>query len=78
MMRTAHDTEPDCGLVALTIPQNEELDAVLQTTTAKRLWQRGAALYLMADGTTNVLSLKRPRGAFCKSVSLHVLQGVAA
>jgi hypothetical protein len=68
------DTEPDCGLVSLTIPQNAELASVLETRTAKRLWQRGARLYLMGDGTTNVLALKRPPGAFCRSVSLHVMQ----
>lgn len=68
------DTEPDCGLITLIIGQHQDLDFHLQTRTAKRLWQRGARLYLMTDGTTHALSLKRPRGSYFRAIALNLMQ----
>ena len=73
-MRRERDIAPDCGLITLFIDQHQDLDFQLTTNTAKRLFQRGAQLYMMPDGTTNVLSLRRPRGAFFKAISLSVMQ----
>jgi hypothetical protein len=65
-------------LTGLIIPQQAELAAILATTTAQRLVKRGAALYLLRDGTTSVLSVKKPRDAFAKACSLPVFTGEAA
>ena len=59
-------------LTGLIIPQTEDalLDDVLATPTAQRLIARGAALYLLDDGKTNVLAFKRPPNAFAKAFAL--------
>ena len=57
-------------LTGLIIPQTACLADVMETKTAQRLVDRGASLYLMADGTTSVLSIKRPEGAFAKAWGL--------
>lgn len=51
-------------LTGLIIPQAAEVAAIMQTRTAQRLIQRGARLYLLDDGKTNVLSINRPANAF--------------
>ena len=57
------------GLRSLIIPQSDDatVEDILQTETALRLIKKGAALYLLDDGRTNVLAMKRPAGAFAKA-----------
>lgn len=57
------------GLCSLIIPQNDvdTVEDILLTETAARLLDKGACLYLMADGKTSVLALTRPTGAFAKA-----------
>jgi hypothetical protein len=60
------------------IPQSIEFGAVMKTKTAQRLVSRGAALYLLKDGKTNVLSIEKPADAFAKACGLHIFTGEAA
>lgn len=57
------------GLCSLIIPQSDEATVadILSTETALRLRDKGASLYLMADGKTSVLAIERPAGAFAKA-----------
>lgn len=57
-------------LTGLIIPQTAELAEIMETRTAVRLIQRGASLWLLDDGQTSVLSVKKPAGAFAKAWGL--------
>ena len=67
-------------LCSLIIPQtdDETMADIMETDTARRLVEKGATLYLTKDGS-NVLSIKRPEGAFCKAWGMggRGLRGVA-
>ena len=56
------------GLCSLIIPQTDDATVadIMATETAQRLVDKGASLYFTRDGR-NVLSIKRPEGAFCKA-----------
>lgn len=60
------------GLRSLIIPQSDDatVEDILQTDTALRLIEKGASLYLLDDGRTNMLALKRPAGAFAKALGI--------
>jgi len=68
------------GLCSLIIPQTDTTTVAeqLETPTARRLVSRGASLYLMKDGRTNVLSIERPEGAFAKAICVRDLHPEAA
>lgn len=71
-------TETRDGLVCLFIAPTDCLNDVLRTPTAQRLIDKGAGLYLLRDGVTNVLALDRPAGAFAKAVCVRDLDAPEA
>lgn len=74
---TPQNWVPD-GLIGLIIPAAAILADVLETASAQRLITQGAALYLMADGQTSILSIRKPAGAFAKACCVrHLLREAA-